>query len=265
MEADLPRLDGVTNFRELGGLPTEDGRRVRSRALFRSGHWGFASDDDVEHLARLGVGIVVDFRTELDVELEGSDRLSPGIEHVPIPTGDPASATDVRKLIQDGDLDTLREHFGDGRAEQYMMRGATAMVTERSETFSAFLHRLAEPGCPPALFHCSAGKDRAGWAASCLLLALGVQHEHVVDHYLLSNDTFDPDKQRGAWVDTGSEIAELLAPLVRVRAEYIEASIEAASKQWGSLDGYFHDALGLSDDDREQLHHNWLSEERGRS
>ena len=256
---ELPELEGVTNFRELGGLPTHDGRHVRPRALFRSGHWGFASDGDVEHLSRLGVGVVLDFRTERDIELEGADRLAPGIEHVPLPTGDPAAGTDIRSLILEGDMDTLRESFGEGRAEQYMLRGATSMVTERPESFANFLRRLAQPDCPPALFHCSAGKDRAGWAASSLLLALGVEQQHVVDHYLISNETFDPNKQKNAWVEQNSELAELLAPLVKVRPEYVEASIEAACKQFGSLDGYFHQGLGLTPKERQQLQMNWLS------
>ena len=254
----LPKLESVNNFRELGGLPTEDGRRVRRGVLFRSGHWGQASEADQEELARLGVGVVLDFRSAQDIEHDGSDRLPAGTELVLIPTGDPAAADDTRTLIVEGDLETLREHFGDGRAEQYMTRGAAALVTERPESYARFLGRLAEPGCPPALFHCSAGKDRAGWAASSLLLALGVEREHVVDHYLLSNETFDPNRQNLGLPRADPEVVELVTPLTKVRREYLEASIAAAEGQWGSLDGYFREGLGLSDEALGQLRSNWL-------
>ena len=254
----LPKLDSINNFRELGGLPTEDGRQVRSRALFRSGHWGHASEADQEELARLGVRVVIDFRSAQDIEHDGSDRLPPGTELVLIPTGDPAAADDTRTLIVEGSLETLREHFGDGRAEQYMIRGASALVTERPDSYTRFFRRLAEPGCPPALFHCSAGKDRAGWAASSLLLALGVVREHVFDHYLLSNETFDANRQNLGLPQADPEVLELVRPLTKVRAEYLEASIRTAEERWGSLDGYFHEGLGLSDEALEQLRTNWL-------
>ena len=257
--SELPALDGVTNFRELGGLPTTDGRRVRPGALFRSGHWGRASDADLEELERRGVGLVLDFRTEQDVAHEGADRLPVGVECVVLPTGDPAAANDTRTLIMGGNLDTLREHFGDGRAVEYMTRAAAALVTDRGDSYSTFLKRLAQPRCPPALFHCSAGKDRAGWAASSLLLALGVEEEAVIAHYLVSNETFDVGKQNLGFPQLGAELSALLMPLTKVREEYVRASIDAASECWGGLEGYFHEGLGLSAEELEQLKRNWLA------
>jgi len=254
---ELPQLDGVTNFRELGGLRTRDGRRVRTRALFRSSHWGRASDADVGIQAQLGIGVVLDFRSAHDIDLEGPDRLAPGVECIALPTGDPASANDVRTLIKEGNLETLHEHFGGDRAHAYMRQGAAAMVKERNDSFAGFLQHLAKPDCPAALFHCSAGKDRAGWAASCVLIALGVELDDVIDHYLVSNDTYDPFKQ-GVWSDKNAELAALLEPLAKVRPEYAEASIAAACEEWGDLDHYFRDGLGLTDAMREQLRRNWL-------
>jgi protein-tyrosine phosphatase len=254
----LPTLERINNFRELGGLSTEDGRHVRPRALFRSGHWGNASETDRAALEALGVGVVLDFRTPQDIAQEGADQLPPGTEHVLIPTGDPAAADDTRALIVEGNLETLREHFGGDRAVEYMRRGASALVTERTDSYTRFLKRLAAPGCPPALFHCSAGKDRAGWAASSLLLALGVTRDQVVEHYLMSNQTFDANRQNLGLPEADPEVIALVTPLTKVRAEYIEASIAAAEGQWGSLDGYFHEGLGLTAEEREQLRQNWL-------
>ena len=132
------------------------------------------------------------------------------------------------------------------------------LVRERREPYSLFLKALAEPTHLPALFHCSAGKDRAGWAASSLLLALGVVREHVFDHYLLSNETFDANRQNLGLPQADPEVLELVRPLTKVRAEYLEASIRTAEEHWGSLDGYFHEGLGLSDEALEQLRTNWL-------
>ena len=257
---DLPLLERVTNFRELGGIETPDGRRVARKRLFRSSHWGSASDTDLEALASYGVGLVIDFRSENDIAQEGADRLPSGTRHVHLATSDPARATDIRTLIQQGDVDTIRETFGGDGAYRYMRQGAERMVTERAEVFAGFLSTLAEPGAPPALFHCSAGKDRAGWAASSLLLALGVDEAAVAEHYLLSNQYYQPSRQGGESWDSPlpEEVRALLRPLVEVKPEYVEASIATAKREWGSLDAYFADGLGLSDGQRQQLRDNWL-------
>ena len=257
----LAGLEGVTNFRELGGLPTREGRWVRSGFLFRSGHWGHASAADRSELQRLGVKLVFDFRTEADVAHEGADRLPQGVECVRLPTGDPAAADDARGLILSGDRDALRAHFGEGRAEQYMTRAAASLVTDRCDRYAAFLQRLADPGCPPALFHCSAGKDRAGWAASCLLLALGVAEEDVIAHYLVSNETYDAGQQNAGFSHVDPELVALVAPLIKVREEYVRGSIDAIVERWGGLEGYLEEGLGLRVEQRERLKQNWLTDE----
>jgi protein-tyrosine phosphatase len=256
----LPTLERVTNFRELGGLPTSTGRRVKAGFVFRSGHWGRASDEDVEHLGKLGVGLVVDFRSEKDCAHEGEDRLPTGCQQLSLAASDPAGATDTRELIMSGDIETLREHFGGDRADAFMERGARRLVLDHTEVYAAFLSRLAEPECPRALFHCSAGKDRAGWAASSLLLALGVPVEHVSEHYLVSNRTYDTNKQHGILPQMDIEIVELLQPIMGVKADYLQASIDAACERWGSLDGYYREGLSLSETQLEQLRENWTED-----
>ncbi|MEZ4215251.1 MAG: tyrosine-protein phosphatase [Myxococcota bacterium] len=256
--APLPALERVANFRELGGLATRDGRRVRRARVFRSGHWGRASAADVAALDALGVAVVVDFRSEKDVAHEGADRLPDGCAHLHLPTADPAAHLDTRDIILSGDAALVRAHFGDGRAERSMRASAEKLAVERTDVFGAFLAKLAEPGCPPALFHCSAGKDRAGWAASCLLLALGVGEDDVVEHYLVSNRTYDAAMQHGALPALPDEVLALVRPLLQVRAEYAHAAIGAARARFGTLDAYFREGLGLADEQREQLRANWL-------
>jgi len=257
-EDPLPKLEGVTNFRELGGIPTRDGRRVRWRRIFRSGHWGGASDADVRTMGELGIGRVYDFRSELDLGYDGHDRLPEGVDHVTLSTSDPAMAVDIREMIREGGIEKLREVFGQGRAAAYMTDHAARLVTERLGVYRSFLLGMADPDPPPVLFHCSAGKDRAGWAGSCVLLALGVDEEEVVEHYLLSNVHYEVGSQGRDVID--SEVAELLSPLVGVRREYVEASFAAAHEAFGSIDAYLREGLGLSDAELEQLRSSWLDE-----
>jgi len=261
----LPRLEGVTNFRELGGLAAHGGRTVRPRRLFRSGHWGGASDRDVERLTALGVTVVFDFRSDADIAFEGPDRLPEGVELVRLAAVDPAGAVDLRGLILESGPEELHEHFGEGRAEARMREAAAGLVTERTGLYAEFLSRLAAPGAAPALFHCSAGKDRAGWAASVVLLALGVAEEDVVDHYLLSNRHYRPARNEGAAPgakagrEIPAEIAALLKPLLGVKPEYAAASLDAAREAFGSVEAYLNDGLEMTERKRRQLRENWLA------
>jgi len=260
-EPPTHRFEQVANFRDLGGHATRDGRRVRRGRLYRSGHLGHATARDVEILASLELRRVFDFRTETDIAFDGRDRLPPGVEHVQLPMPDPAVGDDIRAkietVIESRGPDALEDLFGAGRAEAMMERSAAGLVRERRRPYAGFLAALAQPDAVPALFHCSAGKDRAGWAASVVLLALGVDEDEVVEQYLLSNRAAEEilERQRGLGRDLWSE---LLRPLLEVRRSYFEASFEAVRVEWGGFERYLREGLGIGDPQREQLRENLL-------
>ena len=56
------KLQGASNFRDLGGYPTRDGRTLRWRRLFRSNHLGHLTAADIEVVRGLGVKSAFDFR-----------------------------------------------------------------------------------------------------------------------------------------------------------------------------------------------------------
>ncbi|MBW2273129.1 MAG: tyrosine-protein phosphatase [Deltaproteobacteria bacterium] len=254
-EPPTQRFERVANFRDLGGHTTREGRRVPSGRLFRSGHLGHASDDDVEQLASLGLRRVFDFRTLADIEHDGPDRLPPSVEHLRLPMPDPAGGQDLRSLIQESGPDVIQEMFGNGRAAEWMRRSAAGLVRERREPYAEFLTELARPGSVPALFHCSAGKDRAGWAGSLVLLTLGVEEEQVVEQYLLSNRETERirERLRSAAVADAEKFSDLLEPLLAVHPDYIDASFRAMHEDWGDFDRYLHEGLGISEEQRGQL------------
>jgi protein-tyrosine phosphatase len=248
-------FERVANFRDLGGHTTRDGRSVPSGRLFRSAHLGHASDADVEQLAHLGLHRVFDFRTLGDIEHDGQDRLPEGVEHLRLPMPDPAGGQDLRSLIQESGPEAMIETFGNGRAAEWMRRSAAGLVRERREPYAQFITELARPGSIPALFHCSAGKDRAGWAGSLVLLTLGVEEEQVVEQYLLSNRETDRirERLRSAAVADAEKWSELLEPLLAVHPDYIGASFQAMHEDWGDFDRYLHEGLGISEEQRARL------------
>ena len=254
-EPPTQRFERVANFRDLGGHTTRDGRRVPSGRLFRSGHLGHASEADVAQLAELGLRRVFDFRTESDIEHDGPDRLPPGALHVQLPMPDPAGGRDLRALISESGPEAMEEIFGGGRAAEWMRRSAAGLVRERREPYAQFIAQLSEADSIPALFHCSAGKDRAGWAGSLVLLTLGVEEEQVVEQYLLSNREADRirERLRSQAIAHAEQWSELLEPLLQVHPDYIGASFDAMHEDWGSFDSYLHDGLGITEAQRAAL------------
>jgi protein-tyrosine phosphatase len=250
-----PELTGVRNFRDVGGLPTVDGRRVRHGVLFRSGHLAHATDEDTAFLASLNLHTVFDFRNAADQKLEGPDVALPGVLNVNLPLSDPADGAEFWKMVRDGDLDQLRALLGDGRAAGRMIASYRTMIKRRTAEHSRVLHALAEDSVP-ALMHCAAGKDRAGLAIAVTLLALGVEREAVVTDYLESNakhrryKVHRSSSSASAW---SPEIMELLSPLFDARAEYLQAAFDTLEETWGDVDTYLEQGLKLTPQTRERL------------
>ncbi|MFI1564829.1 tyrosine-protein phosphatase [Streptomyces sp. NPDC020490] len=256
-----PELAGVRNFRDVGGLPTVDGRRVRHGVLFRSGHLAHATAEDAAFLASLGLHTVFDFRNAADQRLEGPDVELPGVRNVNLPLSDPADGAEFWKMVRDGDLDQLREILGDGKAAGRMIGSYRLIIKERTGEHTRVLHALAEDSVP-ALMHCAAGKDRAGLSVAVTLLAVGVERDAIFADYLESNA-----KHRRYRVQRGGnsasayspEVMELLSPLFEAREEYLAAAFETIEETWGGVDPYLEQGLGVTPAVRERLRERLLA------
>lgn len=250
-----PELAAVRNFRDVGGLPTVDGGRVRPGRLYRSGHLAHASAGDVSFLSSLGLHTVFDFRNAADQALEGPDVELPGVRNVHLPLNDPADGAEFWRMVRHGELEQLRELLGEGRAEARMAATYRQLIEERTAEYGRLLRAMATDSLP-ALMHCAAGKDRAGTSIALTLLAVGVEREAIEADYLESNAP-----HRRYRVRRGSdspeamapEVMELLNPLFEARVEFLRAALEAVDTVWGGPERYFGEVLGLTPDLREGL------------
>ncbi|GGZ63498.1 tyrosine-protein phosphatase [Streptomyces subrutilus] len=250
-----PELAGVRNFRDVGGLPTTDGRRVRPGRLFRSGHLAHATETDAQFLNSLGLHTVFDFRNDADHALEGPDVELTGVRNVNIPLSDPADGREFWKLVRDGDLARLRSLLGDGKGEARMAHSYRSIIANRTAEHGRVLRALAADSVP-ALMHCAAGKDRAGLSIAVTLLALGVEREAIVADYLESNAPHRRYRVRrsGETQETRApEVAELLAPLFDARAAYLTAAFDTIDERWGGVPSYLTEGLGLSPEALDRL------------
>jgi protein-tyrosine phosphatase len=238
-------LEGTDNFRDLGGYATRDGRRVRWGLLFRSNQLSGLTRQDLDYLSRIDIRLVCDFRSDRERSSEPNRVLEPGppvtldlpVEQEGV---DPAA---LQNRIRTGGITALG-------IEVMMERAYRAFVTDHSERWAAMFRRITEPGNLPTVVHCTAGKDRTGFASALILLTLGVPEETVFEDYLLTNhyrEGFERYVLR--WVPLYSLFRtrpEDLLPLLEARREYLQTSLDAIEELHGSLDRYLEDALGVT-------------------
>jgi protein-tyrosine phosphatase len=244
-------LDGAVNVRDIGGYRSVGGPEVVRGRLFRGDSLSQLTSADTERLDRLGLRTVVDFRTSGEVLLGGDDHLPFAVEyaHLPVSGGDLGA---IYELIASGDHERQQRELGAGRAASFMVgmnRGFVADARQR-EAFGAALRLLCSPGRLPLLYHCTGGKDRAGWMTAIVLTALGVPRELVLRDYLLSNDFHRTgyQKLRLDLVKTGIVTdPELIRPVLELSPTYLGAAFEEADRQYGSFGRFLAYGLEVSE------------------
>ena len=247
----LVALDGAVNVRDIGGYRSAHGLEVTRGRLFRGDSLTQLTSADTERLDLLGLRTVIDFRTPGEVLLGGDDRLPYGVEsaHLPVSGGDLGA---LYELIASGDHERQRRELGGGRAASFMAEMNRGFVTDarQREAFGAALRLVCTPGRLPLLYHCTGGKDRAGWMTAIVLTALGVSRELVLRDYLLSNDFHRTgyQKLRVDLIKTGIVAdPELLRPVLEQSATYLGAAFEEADRRYGSFGRFVARGLEASD------------------
>ncbi len=240
------RLEGAPNFRDLGGCVTRDGGRVRRGRLFRSQSLASLTDTDIEALHRVGIQLVCDLRSD------GERRRSPN--RLP-----PQFAGERLEIGIDADLRANGNPFLAAIAADPTPAAARrvmhAIYADLPQAFAAIwphlLDGLLERERLPAIIHCTAGKDRTGFACALLLLALDVPRDEVYRDYLRTTDLFPAEpaaRELHAAFAGRSEQAlplEAMLPFAMVEADYLDAALTAIEREHGGVDNYLRDVAGL--------------------
>ncbi|NRA07290.1 MAG: tyrosine-protein phosphatase [Myxococcales bacterium] len=256
----MSTLRSVANFRDIGGHETASGRIVQRGRVFRSGHLANISEADLQRLDELGIRCVIDLRTGSDAALDGGSPLPRGARRVQLPMGDPASAPmDIREMLTGNDPAAVEHHLSDGQATRLMLDAAQALVVEHCKAYGLMLQELASQDGLPALVHCSAGKDRTGWAASLLLAVAGVCDEAIIDHYVESNRHRVVENARALEALPAGIDPEWMRPFYECRPAYARASLAIMRERWGDVDRYVVEGLRVPARDLETLRERLLT------
>lgn len=232
-------LEGASNFRDLGGYKGRDGRSLQWRKLYRSAHLAHLTPQDLSQLQMLGITRSADFRgvdesTHFAYQWPQLDRHALVVE--------PTVVQRAQSMMEQG-LKLTAEV-----TEEFMHETYRSFVNDYGPRFAQFF-TLLQSNDAPLVFHCTAGKDRTGWAAALLLTSLGVDEDQIMEDYLLTNQYF----ARPSASVLGAMPADALDALWRVQPSYLMASVEVVRAQYGSVNRYLSEALGVDESARERL------------
>ncbi|WP_424922687.1 tyrosine-protein phosphatase [Streptomyces sp. wa53] len=236
----LIALEGAVNFRDAGGYRTADGHWVKMGEIYRSDALDKLTTADLAKLRRLSVRTVYDLRTESE-RSAAPDRVPAGATHVvadvlagsPTFTAMPTTPEEGVAMMVEG--------------EKFMVSGDTAKTAYRT-VFGG----ITDDSSHAVVFHCTAGKDRTGWANAALLTALGVPRATVMADYLASND-YRAEANAAALASMPAAQAAVYKPLLDVRPEYLNSGFDEVRERFGSFGGYEKKALGLDAGDVRDL------------
>jgi protein-tyrosine phosphatase len=219
-------LESQPNFRDMGGFPAADGKRIKSGLLFRSGDLHSWSDEDIKKLEQLKIATIIDFRSDRERENRPDNAVS--------------SVKSIMNLvIPDHSRDQTAEYLAANNAEgltTVLVEVYRSMVNDSQKEYKEFFNILTNTRHLPILFHCAAGKDRTGLASLFLLSALGVDMEHILEDYYstniyngeYSNNIISRINQMGL-------NGELMRPMLEVRKEYLDAALNEIDLKYGGL------------------------------
>lgn len=221
--------EGIHNFRELGPYPVRPGGTIRSRRIFRSGALERMTPADEALLAgELGIRTVLDLRHP--DELAGISAGHPLVDRV-VRLSIFSESQPQEELIAE-----LNGLYGPGpsprRYFHYLQIGGDRLA----RAFELF----ADEANYPVLVHCTAGKDRTGFAAALILLTLGVPRDVVMHDYLLTNALYQRPPGMGSHAPE-----EVLRVLWRVQEEFLDAALHMVDNDFGGLQAYLVDVLGV--------------------
>ncbi len=267
-------FEGLHNVRGLGGMRTVDGRTLIKGKLYRSDQLFSATQADLETLGTMNVRVIIDFRSGIereekpDPQLEGATNL-----HLPIIkdvragiTRDEQSNRSIMRMIMSGqgtDLTIIDTYMSN------MYRGFV-MDPYANEQYARFVDTVIEAlqAGGSALWHCTAGKDRAGFATAILLEALGVARDDIMADYLQTNECLagvtaqlvgmlssraltsgqmQLDEQMLATMKTA------LDHFFRADESFLAGAYTAAEERFGSFEAFLVQGLGIDEAKREEL------------
>lgn len=236
---DTPTLATMDNFRDIAGTSsiytTSHDGTMRTGVFYRSNALTLSAADQAT-LSTLGISDVYDLRTASEI------ASSPDV----LPDGATYTNIDIIGNAVSGSNITSITFSSAAEAKALMQQTNVSFVSDagmRAQFTTLFNDLASADGA--ALFHCTAGKDRTGWTAAMLLSIAGVDEATIMENYLATND-YTRQRIGATLAMMPPAMAAIYEPLLGVDASYLQAGLDEITRQYGSVNNYLKQGLGLS-------------------
>lgn len=230
-------IDGVENFRGIGGIITSDGRKVKDGIYYRSAKLDNITEKGKAQLKAMGIGLIVDFRTW--AAAIGKDVLSQEFNWINIPISHGNQTTIKNEIID--------RHLTKQEAKEFMKRINAELVSNHTAEFSQFFRLMLDPKNLPIICHCTAGKDRTGFATAALLSLLGVDRATIIEEYSLTQGRINHLTEKYYENEhLTPDVIEVMQTAFTANKDYLLSALSTMDLLYGNADNYFMKGLGFS-------------------
>lgn len=230
----LVPFEGAHNFRDLGGYPSSFGGTTRWGVLYRAAGLSEMTPADLDEFRELGIRTVYDLRRDEEREMAPD----------PVPTVHVCLLSEVIANAPMPDRSALVDH-DDGT--NFMRLLYSGLLAHAGPEMGRMISHLVEQDVAPAVFHCTAGKDRTGMLAALILLAVGVDRETVLDDFELTNRYVTRETHAAMYqrmIDHGMS-PEAAAGMFAAARPSMAAALDELDEVYGGAEAYLVSHAGL--------------------
>jgi len=234
--------EGCLNVRDLGGLPTEDGRRTQLGGVVRADNVRKLTDEGWRALADHGVQRIVDLRWPEELAEDQPRDVDIDVVHVSVlgPAVDNEYVAELDAHLRS--VDDVADHYAWSYVdflERYRARFGTAFAAVADAEGTVVVH-------------CMGGKDRTGIVSALLLRLAGVSHEAIGEDYAITSANLEPSTSR--WIPAIVDEVER-AKWEKLRdtpADAMVRVVQEIERRYGDVASYLR-AAGLTDEQVDRL------------
>lgn len=250
-------MNSIRNFRSLSGIKTPLGT-LRENTLFRGGPLNNIQESDKQLLLdKYNVKTIIDFRNSHEVNNEPNENIQSTIYKNVLIMQEEGEVSADPKDIAKAKTETKDDSF------MYDIYRDFVRTELAHQGYKDFLLTIANQNNGATYFHCTAGKDRTGFAATLILMILDADMDTIMEEFLKTNTLIleHKDELLDSIVkfypfDTTNE--ELVMEVIGVKAEYLRASFDEIEKQYRTFDNYIKEALQLDKETLDKIRKNLL-------